>query len=86
MNMRLDKFLKVSRLIKRRPIAKEIRDNGHILINGRVGKAGSEVKENDILELHLGSKIIKAKILKVMEYAKKEDADSMFEILENTNA
>lgn len=86
MKMRLDKFLKVSRLIKRRPIAKEICDNGHIFINGKVGKAGSEVKVNDILELHLGPRYIKAKVLKVLEYAKKEDADTMFEILENRNA
>jgi ribosomal 50S subunit-recycling heat shock protein len=80
--MRLDKFLKVSRIFKRRTIAKEVSKNGRVLINERVAKPGSEVKENDILEVSYGQKTIKVKVLKLASHIKKEDADSMYKIIE----
>lgn len=80
--MRLDKFLKVSRIFKRRTIAKEVSKNGRVLINERVAKPGSDVKENDILEVSYGQKTIKVKILKLASHIKKEDADSMYKIIE----
>jgi ribosomal 50S subunit-recycling heat shock protein len=80
--MRLDKFLKVSRIFKRRTIAKEVSKNGRVLINERVAKPGSDVKENDILEVSYGQKTIKVKVLKLASHIKKEDADSMYKIIE----
>lgn len=80
--MRLDKFLKVSRIFKRRTIAKEVSKNGRVLINERVAKPGSDVKENDILEISYGQKTIKVKVLKLASHIKKEDADSMYQIIE----
>ena len=61
--MRLDKFLKVSRVIKRRTVAKEVCDSGKVYINGRVAKSGTEVKPGDILELNFGSRKLKIRIL-----------------------
>ncbi len=80
--MRLDKFLKVSRLIKRRTIAKEICDAGKIMINGRIAKASSEVAVNDILEIHFASRKMKVQILQVSEAVKAADAAQMYEILQ----
>ena len=69
--MRLDLVLKQTRIIKRRTIAKEVADAGKILVNGKVGKPSTEVKDGDVLELHLGQKIIKVKITHTMQ-GKKE--------------
>mgnify|MGYP001100202932 CR=1 FL=1 len=80
--MRLDKYLKVSRIFKRRTIAKEVSKNGRVLINDRVAKPGSEINVDDILEISYGQKVIKVKVLKLSEYTKKENADSMYEIIE----
>ncbi len=80
--MRLDKYLKVSRIIKRRTVANEAADNGRILINGREAKASSAVKVGDILEIKFGDKIQKVKILKVEEHALKEDASKTYEVME----
>ena len=80
--MRLDKYLKVSRLIKRRTVANEACDNGHITVNGNVAKASYDVKVNDILELQLGVRTVKARVVTVNEYAKKEEAALMYEIIE----
>ncbi len=79
--MRLDKYLKVSRIIKRRTVANEACDAGKVLVNGKQARASYEVKENDILELTLGERVLKAKVLSVSEYAKKEDASGMYEVL-----
>lgn len=79
--MRLDKFLKVSRLIKRRTVAKDASDGGAIKINDRPAKASSAVKEGDILEISLGSNIMKVKVLKIADTVKKEDATEMYEII-----
>ncbi|MCL1808274.1 MAG: RNA-binding S4 domain-containing protein [Clostridiales bacterium] len=80
--MRVDKFLKVSRLIKRRTIAKEACDRERITINGRTAKAGSEVKVGDLVEIHFGNSTISAKVLKLSESCRKEDAETMYEIVD----
>lgn len=79
--MRLDKFLKVSRIIKRRTIAKEIADNGRIQINEKIAKSSSKVDVDDIITIHFGNKIIKIKIKELLDSTKKEDAPNMFVIL-----
>lgn len=79
--MRLDKFLKVSRIIKRRTLAKEVADQGRITINGSVAKASTEVKVNDELKIRFGQKIVTAKINLLKETVRKEEADSMYTII-----
>ncbi len=76
--MRLDKFLKVSRLIKRRTVANEACDNGRISVNGRVAKAGYEVKPGDKIEISMGSRAIAVEVLQVAETVRKDDADTMY--------
>lgn len=83
--MRLDKYLKVSRIFKRRTIAKEVSKNSRVLINGRVAKPGSEVKVDDILTIFYGSKELKVRVLEVLAYAKKDDAYAMYEIISEEN-
>lgn len=80
--MRLDKFLKVSRIIKRRTVANEACDAGRVSVNGKPARASYDVKVGDILEVSLGTKPIKAEIISVNEYAKKEDAPMMYKLLE----
>ena len=80
--MRLDKFLKVSRVIKRRTVANEACDSGRVTINGRIAKASSNVKCGDIVEIKLGEKIVKFEITRVDEIIKKEEASEMFKIIE----
>jgi len=80
--MRLDKYLKVSRIIKRRTVAKEACDGGRVSINGKSAKSSTEVNEGDIIEIAFGNKSIKAKILKVEATVKKEDAENMYQIIE----
>jgi len=79
--MRMDKYLKVSRILKRREVAKELCEDGDVLLNGRRAKPMSEVNPGDIITLRLGRHLLKAKVLEVREYAKKDDAGKMFEIL-----
>ncbi|MCJ7843031.1 RNA-binding S4 domain-containing protein [Lederbergia sp. NSJ-179] len=79
--MRLDKFLKVSRLIKRRTLAKEVADKGRILINGQQAKAGSNVKVGDELEIHFGQKLVTIEVTELQESTKKEDAASMYKTI-----
>lgn len=79
--MRLDKFLKISRIIKRRTVANEACDKGRIFVNGRQAKASYDVKVGDVLELHFGEKVTKAEILEVKEYVKKEGAGELYKIL-----
>ena len=81
--MRLDKYLKVSRVIKRRTIAKDILDLGFVKINNRNAKPSTEVKVGDILELTLGERILKIEVKAINAYAKKEASSEMFEILED---
>ena len=80
--MRLDKYLKVSRIIKRRTVAKEACENGRVLINDKVSKAGTEIKEGDIIEIRFARKALKARIINIVEHVKKEDAKAMYEIIE----
>ncbi|MFJ7891244.1 RNA-binding S4 domain-containing protein [Lysinibacillus xylanilyticus] len=79
--MRLDKFLKVSRLIKRRTLAKEVADQGRITINGKIAKASSAVKAGDELAIRFGQKIVTARVEELHDTVKKEDAAKMFTIL-----
>lgn len=76
--MRLDKFLKVSRLIKRRTVANEACDGGRVMVNGKQAKASTKVKVGDILEIQFGNKVVKAQILKIVDTTKKEEAKDMF--------
>lgn len=79
--MRLDKYLKVSRLIKRRTVANEACDAGRVSINGKTAKASSNVKAGDVLEIQFGNKSVKAEILSVQETVKKEEAAQMYQLL-----
>ena len=76
--MRLDKFLKVSRLIKRRTVANEACDNGRISVNGRVVKASYDVKVGDKIEISMGSRTVAVEVLQVAEAVKKDDAAAMY--------
>ena len=76
--MRLDKYLKVSRLIKRRTVANEACDNGRISVNGRVVKASYDVKVGDRLEIALGARTLAVDVLQVAEAVKKDDASAMY--------
>ena len=80
--MRIDKFLKVSRIIKRRTVANDACDAAHISVNGRVVKASYDVKENDIVEIVFGQRTLKFRVLDVREFAKKDNASEMYEIIE----
>jgi ribosomal 50S subunit-recycling heat shock protein len=82
--LRLDKYLKVSRIIKRRTVAKEACEGGRVSINGKVAKPGTEVKENDIIEIQFANKSLKAKISSILEHVRKEDAKAMYEIISGT--
>ncbi|MDO4207128.1 MAG: RNA-binding S4 domain-containing protein [Lachnospiraceae bacterium] len=79
--MRIDKFLKVSRLIKRRTVANEACDAGRISVNGKVVKASYDVKVGDVIEITFGTKTIKAKVISVADSTKKEDAKEMYELI-----
>ncbi|WP_301109242.1 RNA-binding S4 domain-containing protein [Sporosarcina sp.] len=79
--MRLDKFLKVSRLIKRRTLAKQVADQGRITINGKVAKAASDVKPGDELAIRFGQKIVTATVNELKASTKKEDAAGMYTIV-----
>lgn len=79
--MRLDKYLKVSRIIKRRTIANEACDNARVELNGRAAKAGAQVKVGDVVTLHFGDNNFKFKILAIPDVVKKEDAQSLYEVL-----
>ena len=76
--MRLDKYLKVARLIKRRTVANEACDGGRVSLNGKTAKAGSEVKPGDIIEVALGQRSLKVEVLSVSETAAKADAPAMY--------
>ncbi len=79
--MRLDKFLKVSRLIKRRTVANEACDAGRVLVNDKVAKASVNVKEGDVIEIQFGTKSVKVRVLNVQETVKKEEAQGLYEYL-----
>ena len=81
--MRIDKFLKVSRLIKRREVAKGLCDDQDVFLNGRPAKPSSEIKEGDELLLHLGRHRVKVKIKEVRAFANKGNASEMYELIED---
>ena len=80
-SMRLDKYLKVSRLIKRRTVANEACDAGRIQVNGRAAKASLRVKEGDVIEIEFGSRSVKVRVLQIMDTSRKEEAKEMFEYI-----
>ena len=79
--MRLDKFLKVSRIIKRRTVANEACDAGRVMINDKPAKASANVKEGDIIEIAFGNKSVKVEVLNVQETVKKEEAKELYKYL-----
>lgn len=79
--MRLDKFLKVSRIIKRRTVANEACDAGRVFVNGKVARASYDVKIGDIIEISFGAKDFKAKVTAVSETVKKDDAQNLYTLI-----
>ena len=79
--MRLDKFLKVSRIIKRRTVANEACDSEHVEVNGRRAKASYDVKENDEIEIKFGERIIKVRVKDIREHVLKNDACELYEVI-----
>lgn len=79
--MRLDKFLKVSRLIKRRTVANEACDAGRVLVNDKVAKASQNVKEGDIIEIQFGTRNVRVEVIDVQETVKKEEAKELYRYL-----
>ncbi len=79
--MRLDKYLKISRLIKRRTVANEACDAEKVTVNGKTARASYDVKVGDIIEINIGAKPLKVRVLDVKEYTKKEDAAALYEVV-----
>lgn len=79
--MRLDKYLKVSRLIKRRTVANEACDSGRVLINGKPAKASANVKQGDVIAIQFGNKDVNVEVLDVQETVKKEEAKELFKYI-----
>ena len=79
--MRLDKYLKISRLIKRRTVANEACDNAHVTVNGRPAKASYDVKENDVIEISFGERSLRVRVLDIKEHTLKAEAASLYEVL-----
>ena len=79
--MRLDKYLKVSRIIKRRTVANEACDAGRVTVNGRTARASYDVKVGDVLEITFGNRIVKLEVLDVSETVRKEDASGIYKII-----
>jgi len=79
--MRIDKYLKVSRLIKRRTVANDACEQGRVMINDKVSKPGDRVKEGDIITITFGDKTLKAKVERITEHVKKEEAGEMYSII-----
>jgi len=84
MAMRLDKYLKVSRLIKRRTVAKEVAEAERILVNGKLAKPSKDINVSDIITIEFGTKIVNIKVLSVDEKTKKDLASTMYELIDET--
>ena len=80
--MRLDKYHKITRLIKRRTVANEACDAGRVTVNGKVARASYDVKEGDVVELNLGQKPLRVQVLKVSEYATKDTAAEGYKVID----
>lgn len=83
--MRLDKFLKVSRIIKRRTVSHDLAEASRVLVNGKIAKPGLKLKIDDIIELTLGDKIVTFRVLNLNEYSNKSNANEMYEIIDERN-
>lgn len=79
--MRLDKYLKISRIIKRRTVAKEACESGRVSINNKVAKPSTEINEGDIIEIRFAKSSLKAKIINIMEHVTKDNAKDMYELI-----
>ena len=79
--MRLDKYLKVSRIIKRRTVANEACDAAHVTVNGRPAKASYDVKEGDVLEITFGQRVLKVRVVSVKEFTSKAEASELYEVI-----
>ncbi|MBQ7549399.1 MAG: RNA-binding S4 domain-containing protein [Clostridia bacterium] len=79
--MRLDKYLKVSRIIKRRTVANEVCDAKHVTVNGKIARASYDVKENDVIEITMGANKTKIQVTRISETVRKEDAPLMYRVL-----
>ncbi len=82
--MRLDKYLKVSRIIKRRTVAKEIADKGRIQVNGQIAKSSTNVKVGDTLKILFGNKTLEVRILDIKDTSKKDEAKDLYEVISET--
>lgn len=82
--MRLDKYLKVSRIIKRRTVANEACSLGHVSVNEKVAKPSTDVKAGDVISVRFGQKLLRAEVLAVKETVRKDEADSMYRIISDT--
>lgn len=82
--MRIDKFLKISRIIKRRSVAKEIADKGRVLVNGKTAKSSTKVQVGDEIEIGFGNKTLVVKVEKLMDTTKKEEAKDLYSVLSET--
>lgn len=82
--MRLDKFLKVSRIIKRRTIANDVCGSGRVTVNGKDAKPGVKLKEGDIVKIQFGNGVVAFRVLQLSETVRKEDASSMYELIEDS--
>ncbi len=80
--MRLDKYLKVSRIIKRRTVANEACDAGRVLVNGKAARASYDIKKGDIIEISFGTRLFKAQVEEVQETVRKDDAAALYKIIE----
>lgn len=80
--MRIDKFLKVSRLVKRRTVAKEMAEKGRIKVNDRIVKSSYDVKLGDVIEITYGQRVVKAKVLNIRETTKKAEASELYELID----
>lgn len=80
--MRLDKYLKVSRIIKRRTIANEACDAGRVIVNGKIARASYDVKVGDVIEITFGTRQVKLKVTEVVEVVRKDDAALLYEIIQ----
>jgi ribosomal 50S subunit-recycling heat shock protein len=80
--MRLDKYLKNSRIIKRRTVAKDACEQGRVEVNGKVAKPGLELKTGDIIQVTFGSNVLRVRVLAMPEVVRKDDADSLYEVID----
>lgn len=79
--MRIDKYLKLSRIIKRRTVAQEACDSGRVVVNDKIAKPGTDVKVGDIIEIRFGTQTTKYQVLEIKEHVKKEETDNLYRIL-----